>query len=128
VTEGQVVSRKTLLAAGTTHIYFQANVWIFTILVFMIGIAMGIGKAAVYKYIPEYFPTEVGVVGGAVGVLGGLGGFFCPIIFGYLLRGIGLWTTTWIFFFFVALVCLIWLHITVKRMTKRETAIEAVGN
>jgi NNP family nitrate/nitrite transporter-like MFS transporter len=89
---------------------------------------MGIGKAAVYKYIPEYFPTEVGVVGGAVGVLGGLGGFFCPIIFGYLLRGIGLWTTTWIFFFFLALVCLIWLHITVKRIRKRETAIEAVGS
>jgi len=126
VTEGQAVSKKALLAAGTTHIYFQANVWIFTMFVFVIGIAMGIGKAAVYKYIPEYFPTEVGVVGGAVGVIGGLGGFFCPIIFGYLLRGIGLWTTTWIFFFFVALVCLIWLHIVVKRITKRETAIESI--
>jgi len=112
VTEGQVVSRKTLLATGTTHIFFQANVWIFTMFVFIIGIA--------------YFPTEVAVVGGAVGVMGGLGGFFCPIIFGYLLRGIGLWTTTWIFFFFVTLVCLIWLHITVKRITRRETAIEAI--
>jgi len=127
VAAGDQVGRRQLLASGVTNVFFQANVWVFTIFVFIIGIAMGIGKAAVYKYIPEYFPTEVGVVGGAVGVLGGLGGFFCPIIFGYLLRGIGLWTTTWIFFFFVALVCLIWLHITVKRMTKRETAIEAVG-
>ena len=128
VREGQRVSRKTLLAAGTTHIFFQANVWIFTTLVFIIGIAMGIGKAAVYKYIPEYFPTEVGVVGGAVGVLGGLGGFFSPIIFGYLLRGIGLWTTTWVFFFSIALACLIWLHVTVRRITKRETAIEAIDS
>jgi NNP family nitrate/nitrite transporter-like MFS transporter len=126
VTLGQTVGKRTLLASGVTKIFFQANVWIFTILVFVIGIAMGIGKAAVYKYIPEYFPTEVGVVGGAVGVIGGLGGFFCPIIFGYLLRGIGLWTTTWIFFFLVTMTCLIWLHITVKRITRRETAIEAV--
>ena len=126
VTVGQQVTKRTLLAGGITNIFFQANVWVFTILVFIIGIAMGIGKAAVYKYIPEYFPTEVGVVGGAVGVLGGLGGFFCPIIFGYLLRGIGLWTTTWIFFFFVAMACLIWLHITVKRITKRERNIEAI--
>jgi MFS transporter, NNP family, nitrate/nitrite transporter len=117
---GQQVGRRTLLASGLTNIFFQANVWVFTIFVFIIGIAMGIGKAAVYKYIPEYFPDEVGVVGGMVGVIGGLGGFFCPIIFGYLLKGIGLWTTTWIFFFLVTLVCLIWLHITVRRISKRQ--------
>ena len=40
----------------------------------IIGISMGIGKAAIYKYIPDYFPNDVGVVGGIVGVLGGLGG------------------------------------------------------
>ncbi|MCP4204184.1 MAG: NarK/NasA family nitrate transporter [bacterium] len=122
---GQTVAKRHLLARGVTNIFFQANVWVFTALVFVIGIAMGIGKAAVYKYIPDYFPTEVGVVGGMVGVLGGLGGFFCPIIFGYLLKGIGLWTTTWVFFFFVTMVCLIWLHITVRGISRRETAIEA---
>jgi MFS transporter, NNP family, nitrate/nitrite transporter len=120
---GAQVGRRTLLASGVTNIFFQANVWVFTILVFLIGIAMGIGKAAVYKYIPEYFPDEVGVVGGMVGVIGGLGGFVCPIIFGYLLRSIGLWTTTWIFFFFVAAVCLVWLHLTVLSIS-RETHIE----
>jgi NNP family nitrate/nitrite transporter-like MFS transporter len=122
---GQQVGRRHLLAGGVTHVFFQANVWIFTILVFIIGIAMGIGKAAVYKYIPEYFPSEVGVVGGMVGVIGGLGGFVCPIIFGYLLRGIGLWTTTWIFFFFVAIVCIIWLHLVVRRISTKETHIES---
>ena len=45
----------------------------FTFLVFVLGIIWGIGKAAVYKHIPDYFPEEVGVVGGMVGVLGGLG-------------------------------------------------------
>lgn len=87
VTLGQQVKKKTLLAKGVSHIYFQANVWVFAVLVIFIGSIWGIGKAAVYKLIPDYFPEEVGVVGGMVGVLGGLGGFFCPIIFGYLLDG-----------------------------------------
>jgi NNP family nitrate/nitrite transporter-like MFS transporter len=115
---GDRVGRRQLLADGRTHIYFQANVWVFTALVFIIGISMGIGKAAIYKYIPDYFPNDVGVVGGIVGVLGGLGGFVCPIIFGYLLDLLGLWTTTWMFLFLVTLGCLVWLSLVVRRMSR----------
>jgi NNP family nitrate/nitrite transporter-like MFS transporter len=81
---------------------------------------MGIGKAGVYKFIPEYFPTEVGVVGGIVGVVGGLGGFVSPIIFGSLLKSIGLWTTTWIFFFFITMLCLIWMGLSVRKNAKKR--------
>lgn len=119
VEEGDVVAQRQLLARGVTHIYFQANVWIFTGLVFIIGIAMGIGKAAVYKYISDYFPEDVGVVGGLVGVLGGLGGFVCPIIFGTLLDSLGLWTTTWMFLFLTSVLCLIWLSLVVRRMSRQ---------
>ncbi|MFO0758305.1 MAG: MFS transporter [Byssovorax sp.] len=115
---GDKVVKKQLLARGVTHIFFQANIWVFTGLVFVVGIMMGIGKAAVYKYIPEYFPREVGVVGGIVGVLGGLGGFVCPILFGYMLRETGVWTSCWLFFFVLALVCMIWLHLVVRRMER----------
>ena len=65
---GDAVAKRQLVAQGVTHIYFQANVWVFTGLVFIIGIAMGIGKAAVYKYIPEFYPDDVGVVGGIVAI------------------------------------------------------------
>ena len=119
---GEAVAKRQLLARGVTHVYFQANVWIFTGLVFAVGLAMGIGMAGVFKYIPHYFPNEVGVVGGAVGVIGGLGGFACPIIFGYLLRGTGLWTTTWFFLAALSLVCLTWLHLVVQRLLKAEAA------
>jgi NNP family nitrate/nitrite transporter-like MFS transporter len=114
---GDAVVKREVIAHGITHVFFQANVWIFTFLVFVIGIAMGIGKAAVYKYIPDYFPNDVGVVGGIVGVLGGLGGFVCPIVFGYLLDGLGLWTTTWMFLFVVTVICLAWLSIVVRRVS-----------
>lgn len=117
---GDQVTKKQLLARGVTHIFFQANVWIFTLLVFIIGIMMGIGKAAVYKYIPEYFPNDVGVVGGIVGVVGALGGFVSPVIFGYLLRATGIWTTSWMFFFGLSVVCLVWLHLVARKMMQAK--------
>ncbi len=120
VEAGQTIGKKHLLARGETHIFFQANVWVFTILSLILGSVMGIGKAAVYKHIPDYFPNDVGVVGGIVGVLGGLGGFICPIVFGYLLKLTGLWTTCWMFFFALTAVCLVWMHITIRSLMKKR--------
>lgn len=119
---GTKVKKKQLVARGVTQVFFQANVWIFTFLSFLIGAVMGIGKAGVYKWIPQYFPDDVGVVGGIVGVLGGLGGFVCPVIFGYLLKWTGLWTTCWMFFFVLTAVCMIWMHSVVRKMMKKKAA------
>lgn len=102
VKPGARVAKNQLLAKGSTHIYFQANVWIFSGFVILLGAVMGIGMAAVYKAVPEYFPDQVGVVGGTVGMVGSLGGFVYPILFGYLLQWSGLWSICW--FFFVALI------------------------
>lgn len=117
---GDQVVRKQLLAKGITKIYFQANIWVFTVLVILIGIIWGIGKAAVYKHIPQYFPDQVGVVGGIVGVIGGLGGFFGPIIFGFFLDYSGLWTSSWMFIFILSVVCLVWMHRVIQRMLKEK--------
>lgn len=113
---GEPVMKKQLLAKGITKIYFQANIWVFTVLVILIGAIWGIGKAAVYKHIPQYFPDQVGVVSGIVGVIGGLGGFFGPILFGFLLDYSGLWTSSWMFIFILSAVCLIWMHRVIQKM------------
>ena len=120
VEKGQRVERKALLAKGVTRIYFQANLWIFAVLVILLGSIWGVGKAAVYKPVPDYFPDEVGVVGGMVGVLGGLGGFVCPIIFGYLLNATGVWTTSWMFLALISLICLAWMHLVIQRMMREK--------
>lgn len=120
VKPGDTVEKKQLLAKGITKIYFQANIWVFSILVIIIGAIWGIGKAAVYKHIPQYFPDQVGVVGGIVGVIGGLGGIFVPILFGFLLDYSGLWTSSWMFIFILSAVCLLWMHSVIQKMLKEK--------
>jgi NNP family nitrate/nitrite transporter-like MFS transporter len=122
VTIGERVAKRQLLARGITHIYFQANVAIFSGLLLLTGFLMGLGMGAVFKYIPDYFPAEVGVVGGIVGVIGGIGGFICPILFGVLLQRTGLWTTCWMFFALVAAISLAWLMAVVGRLAPRADA------
>lgn len=95
---------------------------LFVTLVFFLGCAMGIGKAAVYKHIPTYFPDNVGSVGGLVGMLGGLGGFFLPLMFSYTQAATGLWSMTFAILFAFTAVSLLWMHLTITRMHKRESA------
>jgi NNP family nitrate/nitrite transporter-like MFS transporter len=72
-----------LLAATSTALSFPMSVEPFAALVFVLGIAMGIGKASVYTYVPQYFPRDVGAVGGLVGAVGGMGGFVLPLLFAW---------------------------------------------
>lgn len=113
---GQTVKKKELVARGVTHVFFQANVWVFSGVVFLAGVMMGFGMAAVFRHIPDYFPNDVGVVGGLVGVIGGLGGFFCPILFGWMLKATGLWSSCWLFLAIVTIVSLVWMHLVILRL------------
>ncbi len=56
----------------------------FTIGALGMAAAIGLGNGAVFKLVPEFFPTAVGSVTGLVGAAGGLGGFFPPLVLGAL--------------------------------------------
>jgi MFS transporter, NNP family, nitrate/nitrite transporter len=121
---GQEIKKKQIIARGTTHVFFQANRNVFLGLVVASAILMGLGMAAIYKHIPEYFPEEVGVVGGMVGVIGGLGGFAMPILFGILLKATGLWTSCWLILAILAGVGLVWMHLAILHMAKEIEVVE----
>lgn len=100
---------------------YAMSLTLFVVLVFILGCAMGVGKAAVYKHIPTYFPDNVGSVGGLVGMLGGLGGFFLPLMFSYAQVSTGLWSTAFAILFVLVTVSLGWMHLTIIRMHRRES-------
>src|SRR5690606_15619180 len=87
----------------------------------LLGCAMGVGKAAVFKHIPEYFPDNVGAVGGLVGMLGGLGGFFLPPLFAYTKAWSGFPSSTFFVLFVLTLTCAAWMHWTVVHMLHTQS-------
>ncbi len=113
-----------LLALPAGALGFTLDVWGFTALVFLIGVGMGVGKAAVFKYIPEYFPKDVASVGGLVGLLGALGGFFLPLMFGYLKVWTGWTQTPFIVLFGLVAVSFLWLHVVVLGIKRKETSTQ----
>jgi len=110
-------------ADGTTteHLAYSMALPMFTATLFLLGCAMGIGKAAVFKHIPEYFPDAVGSVGGLVGMLGGLGGFFLPPLFAYTTSWSGFPTSTFFVLFVLTVICAVWMHWTVVHMLHHES-------
>ncbi|WP_027132694.1 MFS transporter [Geminicoccus roseus] len=91
----------------------------FTVLTFVLGFFMSLGKAAVFKHIPVYYPGRVGAVGGVVGLIGGLGGFVLPIAFGAMNDLVGVWTSCFMLLFLIVATSLAWMHAAILRMEKR---------
>ncbi|QLC23899.1 MFS transporter [Parasphingopyxis algicola] len=96
----------------------------FVLTIFILGFFMSLGKAAVYKHIPVYYPGHVGAVGGLVGMIGGLGGFFLPIAFGAMNDLTGIWTSCFMLLFALVAVALFWMHAAVRQMEQRAMGKE----
>ncbi len=120
VSAGDGVAKGQLLARGVTNIYYPANLWVFALLCLVFGVAAGIGMGGVYKLIPEFFPENVGLVGGIVGMIGALGGFVLPPAFGYLLGATGIWATCWILLGVISIACLVWMRSVVRDIHRAE--------
>ena len=105
---------------GPIDFTFGIGLLPFVILTVILGFVMSLGKAAVYKHIPVYYPHHVGSVGGLVGMIGGLGGFFLPIAFGILNDVTGVWTTCFMLMFGLVFVSTVWMHVAIRLMERRR--------
>ena len=92
----------------------------FTLIVFVLGFFMSLGKAAIYKHIPVYYPNDVGSVAGIVGLIGGLGGFFLPLAFGIMNDWIGVWTSCFMLMFALVAIAFIWMHASIRLMERQN--------
>lgn len=106
---------------GDIPFHFELAPMAFIVVIFVLGFFMSLGKAAVYKHIPTYYPNSVGAVGGLVGMIGGLGGFVLPIAFGALNDLTGLWSSCFMLLFAICVGALIWMHVSIRRMGQAGT-------
>jgi NNP family nitrate/nitrite transporter-like MFS transporter len=93
------------------------NAWVFTVLLFIVGIAFAFGKASVFKYISNDYPHNMGAISGIVGLAGGLGGFILPIMFGALVDLTGIRSSSFMLMYGVVWVSLIWMYFSEVRKT-----------
>ena len=105
---------------GPKSMHIGLNATLFTVILFGVGIAMAVGKASVFKFIADEFPNDIGAVSGAVGLAGGLGGFFLPIMFGALVDLTGVRSTSFMLLYGTVCVSLVWMYFSFRDVRNRE--------
>ncbi len=104
------------------------NVFAFTALMAVLGVAWAFGKASVFKYIADDYPKNIGAISGIVGLAGGLGGFVLPIMFGALMDLTGIRSSAFMLMYGVVWVSLIWMYWTeVRRTDVMKPAVPAAA-
>ncbi len=100
--------------SGDVSLHVGVTPWMFTALLFVVGVAMAIGKASVFKFIADDFTHNIGAVSGVVGLAGGLGGFVLPIMFGALVDLTGVRSSAFMLLYGTVCVSLVWMHFSFK--------------
>ncbi|MNI33273.1 putative nitrate transporter NarT [compost metagenome] len=103
---------------GPVDFHIGLNPALFTVLLFVMGIAFAFGKASVFKYIANDYPKNMGAVSGIVGLAGGLGGFVLPIMFGALVDLTGVRSSCFMLLYGVVWVSLTWMYISEVRKSQ----------
>src|SRR5204863_9988255 len=107
-----------LTVRGPASFHPGLNVYGFTALMSVLGVAFPFGKASVFKYISNDYPHNIGAISGVVGLAGGLGGFVLPIMFGALVDITGVRSSAFMLMYGVVWVSLIWMYFTEVRRTE----------
>jgi len=103
---------------GPKSFHIGLDVYAFTALMAILGVAWAFGKASVFKYIGDDYPDNIGAISGIVGLAGGLGGFVLPILFGALMDLTGIRSSAFMLLYGVVWVSLIWMYWTEVRRTE----------
>lgn len=100
---------------GPAEFHIELTLAPFAALLFGLGVAFAFGMASTIKYIGDDFPQNMGVVTGVVGLVGGLGGFLLPILFGAILDWLAISSSCFMFLYGIVWVSLILNYLTEVR-------------
>ncbi len=92
-----------------------------------LGIAtfVGLGNGCVFKLVPQYFAADTAVVTGLVGAMGGLGGFFPPLVLGAVKGWTGSYAPGFIMLSMFCVLCLILNYLFLVRTSSSTHSLVA---
>ncbi|PUA36564.1 nitrate/nitrite transporter [Paenibacillus elgii] len=92
---------------------FSPDIQLYTVGCLLIAVCAGTGNGTIFKLVPLYFLKQAGLVNGIVSAMGGLGGFFPPLILASLLSLTGHYAIGFMAlseFALVSLVLVFWMY------------------
>lgn len=108
-----------IMIIGALILSLSSHIVLFTIGCLAMSICAGIGNGLIFKLVPSYFSKEAGSANGIVSMMGGLGGFFPPLVITFVTSITG---SSHLAFFFLAIFGVIAL-ITMIHLNKKEKAV-----
>jgi NNP family nitrate/nitrite transporter-like MFS transporter len=100
---------------GPHQFWISPPSWFFTALLLVLGVTFAFGMASTFKYIGDEFPDSIGAVSGVVGMIGGLGGFLLPIMFGAILEWFRFYSSCFMLLYGIVSVSLLLNYLTEVR-------------
>lgn len=110
------------------NISININLTLFNVLIIIIGLAQGFGRASVYKIIHDYYPNHMGSVGGTVAMIGGLGGFTLPILFGLAVDMVGVYSASFMLLYGVVAFCMLAMYFAIRSDKYKRRMESALNN
>ena len=101
------------LTAASVVLAFSPSIGLYTVGSLIIAVCAGAGNGLIFKLVPMYFNKQAGIVNGIVSMMGGLGGFFPPILLSVVYSMTGSYSIGFMAFSQVALaslVLVVWLY------------------
>jgi len=92
---------------------------------FLTGVLFFVPLGVIYAVWSQGEPVGmlgIPLLGGLVGMIGGLGGFVLPLLFGVLNDITGIWSSCFMALFVLILLSLGWMHTAIRRRERRLVA------
>lgn len=110
------------------HFNIDMPIWLFTVLICIIGLAQGLGRASVFKVLHNHYPDRMGSVGGIVGAIGGIGGFTLPVAFGLVQDLLGIRTGAFMVLYAVLVFCMMAMFFANRAERYQERLTQALAD
>lgn len=109
---------------------FSPTIGLYTFGSLTVAVCSGIGNGTVFKLVPFYFSKQAGIANGIVSAMGGLGGFFPPLILASVFQATGQYAIGFMALSEVALasfVLVIWMYWQERMKTHTERNSQSIN-